>query len=67
MSAELEGMDNSLKALLESQISELEYRIEGVIAEAGELSVKAELLRSIPSIAPYQSPCFSQKCLNSAV
>jgi len=52
VSAELEDMDSSLKAFLESQISELEQRIEGVIAQVKELSAKAELLRSIPGIGP---------------
>ncbi|WP_228125614.1 transposase [Gluconobacter cadivus] len=52
ISAELENMDSSLKALLENQISEFEHRIEGVIAQGKELSAKAELLRSTPDTGP---------------
>jgi len=52
VSVKMEEMDCSLTASLESQISELEHRIEGVIAEAAELSTKADLLRSISGIAP---------------
>lgn len=52
VNAELEDMDSSLKAFLESQISELEQRIEEVIAQGKELSAKAELLRSIHGIGP---------------
>ncbi|WP_249196208.1 transposase [Gluconobacter kondonii] len=40
------------KVFRESQIRELEQRIEIVIAEAEELSAKAQLLRSIPGIGP---------------
>ncbi|WP_215762444.1 IS110 family transposase [Acetobacter sp. P1H12_c] len=52
VSAELEDMDSTLKAFIETQISELEQRIEEVIAQGKELSAKAELLRSIPGIGP---------------
>lgn len=45
-------MDSSLKAFLENEISEIEQRIEGVIAQGKELSAKAELLRSIFGIDP---------------
>ncbi|WP_237954470.1 transposase [Acetobacter senegalensis] len=52
VSAESEDMDSSLKAFLENQISELEQRIEEVIAQGKEPSAKAELLPSILGIGP---------------
>lgn len=49
---ELEGMDDALKAMLDTQIGELERRIESVIAQEEGSATKARLLRSIPGIGP---------------
>ena len=50
--ADLEGMDADLRALLDTQISDLERRIESVIAQKEASAAKARLLRSIPGIGP---------------
>ena len=45
-------MDDDLRAMLETQIRELEQRITGILAQESTLAAKAELLRSIPGIGP---------------
>lgn len=50
--ADVEGMDEDLKALLDIQVSDLERRIERAIALEESSAAKARLLRSIPGIGP---------------
>ncbi|MET3794744.1 IS110 family transposase [Aquamicrobium terrae] len=50
--ADIEGMDDALTTILDSQIGELERRIESVIAQEESSASKARLLRSIPGIGP---------------
>lgn len=50
--ADIEGMDDSLEIMLDAQVSELERRIESVIAQKETSAIKARLLRSIPGIGP---------------
>ena len=50
--ADVDGMDADLRAMLDTQISELERRIESVIAQEETSASKARLLRSIPGIGP---------------
>lgn len=50
--ADVEGMDADLRAMPDTQISELERRIESVIAQEETSAAKARLLRSIPGIGP---------------
>ena len=50
--AEVEGMDEDLKTMLDTQIHDLERRIESAIAQEETSAVKASLLRSIPGIGP---------------
>lgn len=50
--AGIERMDDDLKDLLDTQIDEIEQRIENVIAQVEPLAAKANLLRSIPGIGP---------------
>jgi len=50
--ADVESMDADLKAMLDTQIGDLERRIESVIAQEETSAAKARLLRSIPGIGP---------------
>jgi transposase len=50
--ASLDEMDADLKAMLDTQLLEIESRIEGAIAREETSARKAELLRSIPGIGP---------------
>ncbi len=50
--ADVEGMDDALKTMLDAQVGELERRIECVIAQEEISAAKARLLRSIPGIGP---------------
>lgn len=50
--ADIETMDDELKAVLNAQIDEIELRIENLIARVEPLAIKAGLLRSIPGIGP---------------
>ncbi len=50
--ASVEGMDEDLKPLLDTQIGDLERRIESVIAQDDSSATIARLLRSIPGIGP---------------
>ena len=50
--ADIESMDDDLKAVLDAQILELENRIDSTIAQEKALADKAMLLRSIPGIGP---------------
>ena len=52
MSVDVEGMDANLKAMLDTQIIELERRIECVITQEEASAAKARLLRSIPRVNP---------------
>lgn len=52
VSADVETMDDELKEVLDTQIDDIERRIENVIAQAETLAAKANLLRSIPGIGP---------------
>lgn len=52
VAAELEGLDEDLRAMLEAQIHELEQRIAGILVQEEILAAKAGLLRSIPGIGP---------------
>jgi transposase len=58
VAAELEAMDEELRALLEAQIRDLERRIADILAQENVLAVKAELLRSIPGIGPVSAAMF---------
>lgn len=50
--AGVEGMDEDLKALLDTQVDDLERRIESVIAQDVNSAAREKLLRSIPGIGP---------------
>ena len=50
--ADVEAMDEDLKAMLDTQVSNLERRIERAIAQEEISAAKARLLRSIPGIGP---------------
>lgn len=50
--ADVEGMDADLRAMLDTQVGDLERRIESVIAQEETAAEKARLLRSIPGIGP---------------
>lgn len=50
-----EAMDDKLKNLLDHQITELEARIEQIIATDESLATTAGILRSIPGIGPVAS------------
>ena len=50
--ADIEGMDDALKTILDAQVGDLERRIESVIAQEKTSAAKARLLRSIPGIGP---------------
>ncbi|MDP2698552.1 MAG: transposase [Thalassospira sp.] len=52
ISADVEDMDDVLKALLNTWIGDIESRIESVTAQEKTTAVKANLLRSIPGIGP---------------
>lgn len=52
VSADVEIMDDELKEVLDTQIDDIERRIEDVIAQVETLSARANLLRSIPGIGP---------------
>lgn len=52
IAADVDGMDDTLKAMLDSQIGDLERRIESAIAQEETSADKARLLRSIPGIGP---------------
>lgn len=52
IAADLDTMDEDLRAMLEAQIHELEQRIAGILVQEEILAAKAELLRSIPGIGP---------------
>jgi transposase len=50
--ADVESMDDALKTILDTQIGDLERRIESVIAQDENAAAKARLLRSIPGSGP---------------
>jgi len=50
--ADVEDLDHALKAVLETQISDVEQRIERALASEETSATKAGLLRSIPGIGP---------------
>ncbi len=50
--ADVEGLDDDLKAVLNAQIDEIEQRIKSVIAHVETFAIKAGLLQSIPGIGP---------------
>jgi transposase len=52
ISADVEDMDDALKAMLDSQINDLERRIADVLDKEPSTSAKARLLLSIPGIGP---------------
>lgn len=52
VSADVETLDDELKEVLDTQIDDIERRIENVIAQVETLAAKANLLRSIPGIGP---------------
>lgn len=52
VAADVEGMDNDLKALLDSQIRDIERQIEVAIAQDDRSAEKAKLLLSVPEIGP---------------
>ena len=52
ISADVEGMDADLHAMLDKQVGDLERRIECVIGQEESSAAKARLLRSIPGIGP---------------
>jgi transposase len=55
MHAPLEELDEALRSLLDSQIAELESRIEHLIAADDTLARTVQILRSIPGIGPVAS------------
>ena len=50
--ADVEGMDDALKTMLDAQVGDLERRIERAIAQEDSSAAKARLPRSIPGIGP---------------
>lgn len=50
--AGIEDMDEALKAMLDTQIADLEQRIKSAIAQEKNSAAKANLLLSIPGIGP---------------
>ena len=50
--ADVEGLDDALKAVLDIQVAALDQRIENAIAWEETSATKAGLLRSIPGIGP---------------
>lgn len=50
--AGIEDMDKKLKAMLDTQVSDIEQRIENAIAQEESSAAKARLLRSIHGIGP---------------
>lgn len=52
IAANVEDLDDALKAMLDAQISEVEQRIECAIASEQTSATKAGLLLSIPGIDP---------------
>lgn len=52
VAADVEGMDNDLKALLDSQVRDIERQIEAAIGQDDGSAEKAKLLLSIPEIGP---------------
>jgi transposase len=50
--ADVESMDADLRTMLDTQVGDLERRIESVIAQEETSAAKARLLRSIPGIGP---------------
>lgn len=52
ISANIEDLEDALKAILDAQISALEQRIDFAIASEPTFATKARLLRSIPGIGP---------------
>jgi transposase len=52
ISVDVEGMDADLRTMLDTQVGDLERRIESVIAQEETSAAKARLLRSIPGIGP---------------
>ena len=52
VSADVETMDDDLQEVLDTQIHDIERRIENAIAQVETLATKANLLRSIPGIGP---------------
>lgn len=52
ISADIEDMDDALKALFDTQIGDIESRTESVIAQEETIAVKANLLRFISGIGP---------------
>ena len=52
VAADVEGMDNDLKALLDSQVRDIERQIEAAIAQDDRSAAKAKLLLSVPGIGP---------------
>ncbi len=59
--AYVDRMDDALKTMLDTQVSDPEHRFESVIAQEKTSASKARLLRSIPGIGPvlarYRRPC----------
>ncbi|WP_231875102.1 IS110 family transposase [Gluconobacter thailandicus] len=66
VSAELEDMDSSLKAFLESQISELDNGLKALSQRQQNSPPKQGFSVPFVASARYQSPCFLQKCQNWA-
>ena len=52
IAADVREMDEALKAMLDSQINDLEHRIADIIDKEPSTSAKARLLLSIPGIGP---------------
>lgn len=52
VAADVEDMDGALKAMLDTQIHDLERRIEDAIAQDANSAAKAKLLLSVPGIGP---------------
>ncbi|MEM5500433.1 IS110 family transposase [Ahrensia kielensis] len=50
-----DGADDALKALLDSQITELENRIKTLVDDDNDLAQTATILRSVPGIGPVAS------------
>ena len=52
VSADVETMDDDLQEVIDTQIHDIERRIENAIAQVETLATTANLLRSIPGIGP---------------
>ncbi len=60
--ANVEDLDDAIKAMLDAQISDLEQRFECAIASEQTSATKAGLLRPFPASARFPHPCWLRRC-----